>query len=658
MRRIATIAALAVLGCGPAPAGVPVGTNSQGVFAEVPSFGSNPGGLKMYKYVPADVPPNAPVLFALHACSQTASDYQKAGWNELADQWKFYVVYPEQQTSNNALGCFNWAGEYGDPTNLMRGEGENESIKQMVDKMAADHSIDPNRIYLSGHSGGAAQVALMLATWPDVFAGGAMIAGIPYNCTTTFTEVSTCLNPGIDRTPMEWGDRARAGFPGFSGPYPKVSIWHGTGDSTVRPSNADELLEQWTNVHGIDTTADASGTVDGANHEEYQDGSGTTVVERYLIPGMGHGTPVVPAEGCGTTGAYFLDAGICSARRIGEFFGLDGGSVDPGDRTPPVVSITAPGDGATVQGTVSVTVDASDDVGVAQVVISVNGGPRTTLSSAPYTWSWDTSMEANGAYTVQAAATDAAGNEGTASVSVTVQGGVEDTTPPSVDVTAPADGAMVSGTVEVMVDASDDFGVAKVEVLVDGTSAGEATTAPYVVAFDASTIGEGAHSISAVAYDAAGNTATDDDTSVTVVAGDTTPPVVSFDAPGEGDTLAGVVRVLVSASDESGIHSVLLFLDGELIGTDYRGPDYEFLWDTATFPSGVHNLTTRAFDPAGNPGVAEIQVTVDQTAAEEEEPERVLAGRRYWGCSSLPGPELGGLWVLLGLTFLIRRRQS
>lgn len=657
MRRIAPVFALSLLACGPQSSPLEIGTTARGIFSEVPSFGSNPGGLKMYKYVPADVPPSAPVLFALHACSQTATEYQKAGWNELADEWKFYVVYPEQQTGNNPLRCFNWGGEYGDPTNLMRGEGENESIKQMVDKMAADHSIDPNRVYLSGHSGGAAQVALMLATWPDVFAGGAMIAGIPYYCTTTFTEVSTCLNPGIDRTAMEWGDRVRDAFPGFSGAYPRVSIWHGTGDSTVRPSNADELLEQWSSVHGVDMTADAGGTVDGADHEEYQDGSGNTLIERYLIPGMGHGTPVVPGEGCGTAGAYFLDSGICSSRRIGEFFGLDGGGVTPGDRTPPVVSITAPSDGATVQGTVSVTVDATDDVGVTEVVVAVNGNPRATLTAPPYTWTWDTSSEANGDYTLQATAVDAAGNEGTGSVGVTVQGGVEDTTPPTVNVTSPADGDMVSGTVSVTVDASDDFGVAKVDVLVDGTSVGEATTAPYEVSFDASALGEGTHAISAVAHDAAGNTATDDDTTVTVVAGDTTAPVVGFDSPADGETLSGVVRVRVSASDESSIHSVLLFLDGELIGTDYRGPDYEFLWDTATFPSGAHALTTRAFDPAGNPGVAEIQITVDQTVAEQEEPERVLAGRRYWGCASVPVTEIGGLWVLLGLLFLIRRRS-
>src|SRR5262245_41320674 len=84
-----------------------------GNFAEVPGFGSNPGGLKMYLYTPSpEPPPGAPAVLAMHACTQTATVYRGAGWETLADQYGFWVVYPEQQTNNNALGCFNWAGEY------------------------------------------------------------------------------------------------------------------------------------------------------------------------------------------------------------------------------------------------------------------------------------------------------------------------------------------------------------------------------------------------------------------------------------------------------------------------------------------------------------------------------------------------------------------
>src|SRR6185503_14866486 len=108
-------------------------------LTQVTHFGSNPGGLRMWKYVPANLPDHAPLVLALHACGQQAADYVKAGWNGLADRYKFYVLYPEQTTANNALTCFNWAGTNpnpttgeNDPASLTRGQGENQSIKQMI----------------------------------------------------------------------------------------------------------------------------------------------------------------------------------------------------------------------------------------------------------------------------------------------------------------------------------------------------------------------------------------------------------------------------------------------------------------------------------------------------------------------------------------------
>ncbi|MCC7382839.1 MAG: PHB depolymerase family esterase [Deltaproteobacteria bacterium] len=643
-----------------------------GTYGELTGFGDNPGDLRAYQYIPENVPANAPLVLAFHACSQTAQDYRKAGWEQLADQLKFYVLYPEQQTGNNPARCFNWAGEYSDPTNLRRGEGENQSIKQMIDKMKADRSIDPRRVFAAGHSGGAAQVALMMATWPDVFAGGAMIAGIAYNCTTTFNQVSTCLSPGIDRSAAEWGDRARAGHAGFSGPWPRISIWHGTADTTVNPMNLTELLEQWTNVHGIDLSPDATGTVDGATHKQHKNAGGQTLVETYEIPSMGHGTPVVPADGCGQAGAYFLDAGICSARRIGEFFGL-GGTVDPGDTEPPAVNVTGPANSATVNGTVNITVTASDNVGVARVEISINGQLKSTVTAAPYRFSWNTSTEANGSYAIRAVAFDAAGNSSTDDdTRVEVTGGVSDTTPPAVNVVAPVSGANISGTVSIRVDATDNLGVQRVEVLIDGSVAGQLTASPYTYSWDTSAVASGTHRIGARAVDAAGNETTDDDTSVTVqMAGDTTAPTVNITDPLTGATLAGVVTVKAEASDDTGVSFVLLFMDDELLGSDYRAP-YEFLWDTAVYAEGAHTLSTRAFDAAGNVGIdADTMITLTRAGPAPDAggnnggspagPQTLAVGKSYWGCTAAPGGAGQGdlaLLALLALGIVWRRRAD
>jgi poly(hydroxyalkanoate) depolymerase family esterase len=385
-----------------------------GTLSEVTNFGNNPGGLRAYKYVPDNMPANAPMVLALHPCSLNASDYRRVGWERLADQLKFYVLYPEQQTNNNALRCFNWAGEFGDPTNLRRGEGENQSFKQIIDKMKADHSIDASRVFIMGHSGGGAQTALMMATWPELFAAGGIIAGVPYDCTRNFNQVSTCLSPGLDKSPQTHGDLVRAAVPNFAGTYPRVTIWHGASDTTVVTMNQRELMEQWTSAHGIDQTGDATSMVDGATRTEYKDAQGRTRVETITIPSFGHGTPVKPAEMCGTAGSFTLNANICAVQRMAEFFGLDGGAM-PGDTTAPTVNITAPANDATVSGLVTVTVDATDDVRVGQVLMFAKdaSGAETLLGTdfrAPYEFLWSTEVEMDGARTLTARAFDSSGN--------------------------------------------------------------------------------------------------------------------------------------------------------------------------------------------------------------------------------------------------------
>lgn len=192
--------------------------------------------------------------------------------------------------------------------------------------MKQKYSVDAGRVYVTGLSAGGAMVAVMLATYPDVFAGGASMAGVAYGA-----------NIGETKTPMALGDSVRAAYPSYKGPWPRMSVWQGQSDSVVAPSSATALVSQWTNVHGLSGTATAMNGVDGAMHASYADAQGAVVVESYLIPNMGHGTalhvPYAPAGGCGHTAAYMLEAGICSTYYAGVFFGLlqsPGGSSDGG----------------------------------------------------------------------------------------------------------------------------------------------------------------------------------------------------------------------------------------------------------------------------------------------------------------------------------------
>lgn len=305
----------------------------------VPSFGSNPGGLKLYAYVPKPLPASAPLVLVLHGCTQTAQDAAKWGWNELADKAGFVVGYPEQQSANNSVQCFNWGGEYGDLTNLKRDKGENLSIKQMADALVQAHGLDAKRVFIVGFSAGGASALISAATYPDVFAGVASLSGIPYACPASYSEVFSCQNPGVDRTADEWGKRVRDAFPGFGGAYPRATIWQGTADTTVGTKNRAQIVKQWTNVMGVTDTPSATDTVDGAKHATFTNGSGQVVVETYEVPGMTHGVPVLPGAQCGATSTFAFDKGICAAQRVAEFFGLttmsqplpgDGGVVTPG----------------------------------------------------------------------------------------------------------------------------------------------------------------------------------------------------------------------------------------------------------------------------------------------------------------------------------------
>jgi regulation of enolase protein 1 (concanavalin A-like superfamily) len=193
------------------------------------------------------------------------------------------------------------------------------------------------------------------------------------------------------------------------------------------------------------------------------------------------------------------------------------------DTTAPATSITAPADGATVTGSVSVTADATDNTGVTRVELWVDGALALTDTTAPYTFAWDTTTLTDGAHTLQTRAYDAADNTGTsATVTVQVDNTPEpDTTAPATSITAPADGATVTGSVSVTADATDNTGVARVELWVDGALALTDTTAPYAFAWDTTTLTDGAHTLQTRAYDAADNTGTSSTVTVQVSNGGT-----------------------------------------------------------------------------------------------------------------------------------------
>ncbi len=179
---------------------------------------------------------------------------------------------------------------------------------------------------------------------------------------------------------------------------------------------------------------------------------------------------------------------------------------NPPDIQAPTVSMTAPAAG-TISGTINVTANASDNVGVVGVQFLLNGSNLGTEDLAsPYSISWNTTTVSNGTYTLTARARDAAGNTTTSTgVIVTVN---NDILAPTVSITAPAAGT-VTGTINVTANASDNIGVVGVQFLLDGANLGsEDVAAPYSVSWNTATATNGSHTLTARARDAAGNTTT------------------------------------------------------------------------------------------------------------------------------------------------------
>jgi poly(hydroxyalkanoate) depolymerase family esterase len=312
-----------------------------GRLTETRGFGSNPGDLRMFSYYPADqrARQKLPLVVILHGCAQDAAGYDTGtGWSMLAERYGFAVLAPEQKPSNNANCCFNWFN----PEDISRGHGEALSIRQMIARMARDHSIDRKRIFVTGLSAGGAMTSVMLATYPEVFAGGGIIAGLPYGIATSLQQALSGMYHSPPRPARELGDLVRNVSP-HKGPWPKLSVWHGSADRTVNPSNADQIVKQWLDLHQLPAAPMAESAVDGYPRAVWWNADGETVVESWSITGMAHGTPLGAVDGderYGTEGAFMIEAGISSSYHIAGFFGLTD-RVGQSDEAPKPITVPA-----------------------------------------------------------------------------------------------------------------------------------------------------------------------------------------------------------------------------------------------------------------------------------------------------------------------------
>lgn len=330
-----------------------------GRLIELADFGSNPGNLGAVFHARASAAKSIPLVVVLHGCTQTAQEYDNgSGWSELAEAYGFAVLFPEQRRANNPNLCFNWF----DRSDTRRGGGEALSIAQMVAALIEHHAVDAKRVYITGLSAGGAMTSVMLATYPEMFAGGAILAGLPHGAAGSVHEALQQMRR--HRPSSRTSGSAIHQASDHQGIWPTVSIWHGTADTVVDQSNADAILQQWLEVHALSASPSESGLVEGHPHRIWRDKSGKLLVEEYRVTGMGHGTPLatVGELGCGEAGAFMLEVGISSTIHSAKSWRLLGkrvGVQKQAPRPPVPVPVSVPASRPGAQSMIGETIEAA-----------------------------------------------------------------------------------------------------------------------------------------------------------------------------------------------------------------------------------------------------------------------------------------------------------
>ncbi|MER7756913.1 PHB depolymerase family esterase [Kitasatospora sp. NPDC097643] len=260
-------------------------------LTQITNFGTNPTGLAMHLYVPAGVKPNPPILLALHGCQGSGPYlYSSTDFAALADRYGFLVVYP---STNPGGSCWDVSSDQA----LTRGGGSDPvGLMSMITYAEQHYGGNPDAVYVTGESSGAMMTNVMLADYPDVFKAGAAFMGVPYHCFYTGTVRGwngPCAGGQVSLSAQQWGDLVRRADPGYTGPRPRVQLWHGTADTILNHNNLGEEVKQWTDVLGVSQTPSATDTpASGWTRTRYNNGAGATRVEAYSISGAGHQLPV------------------------------------------------------------------------------------------------------------------------------------------------------------------------------------------------------------------------------------------------------------------------------------------------------------------------------------------------------------------------------
>lgn len=298
---------------------------AQQTLKETIYFGDNSGNLRMFHFSPDSSTAKKPLLLVLHGCGQSAEDIANlCGWNKLASEHNFMIVYPQQKIANNPNLCFNWFNKW----DTDKDQGEVASIREMIRYAVKNLHADSTQIYSAGFSAGGAMSASLLATYPDVFKAGAVFAGGPYQLALTAKDGAKAMLGNVNLTKEELKKRVLDQHPQSIASFPKLIVVQGLKDKVVDPKNAYLLVNQWIGLFSTISAPNKSNPVPSykaLKRSSYSDETGKEQIVFYEVEDIGHRVLVDPGTGTkqgGEKGLFSIDKDWHSSYYIAVDLGL------------------------------------------------------------------------------------------------------------------------------------------------------------------------------------------------------------------------------------------------------------------------------------------------------------------------------------------------
>lgn len=288
---------------------------------EVKNFGKNNGNLKMYLFSSQNYKMSvSKVVVVLHGCDQDVQNFsQESAWINIAKKNNLTLIFPAQKKENNKYKCFNWFNK----EDVERNKGEISSIIEMIDYVKGNNLLNQKvHTYVTGISAGASMTSALLATYPEYFKAGSIVAGVPFGCASDDRDAWGCMFATSSISFEELYLSIKRISLGYHGEWPRVQIVHGEKDKVVDFANANLHLKQWSYVHNISLEKYLTVDNDIIYKKDYFNSYDHKILSLVNIKEMAHGYPVDLNANCGAIGDYVLDAQFCGAKQASLFFGL------------------------------------------------------------------------------------------------------------------------------------------------------------------------------------------------------------------------------------------------------------------------------------------------------------------------------------------------